>query len=441
MLYNSSLFLAFLLPSIVIFKRLSNYLKATFLLVLSLFFYASIDHRFIYTILSLTFFNYLLARFVVKTNFIFYFCVICNISTLFLFKFSSSLIYPIGMSYYIFQSLGYIFDVRSKQIEPEKSFSALLLYNLFFPRILAGPIEKYQHFNSQVNKLETNSSNITSGFNILLYGIIKKAIVSDRILKIYDYSILEKNKYELGVTLLLFLTSSFAVYIDFSAYSDMAFGLAKMFGIKITHNFNSPYSSNKFSTLWKRWHVSLYLWIKEYLFDPMKKLNLPGLKSRSLLIIFCFLLSGIWHSNFGGLLWGLSCGIFVVLDRKLERYYEYLHHVFRKMIVFILISFASFVYFIKDYNQLTKIIDHFNFLFSKKLFNSFISLNSLQSFDIALIIFLIPVIVFIDHKFSQDRNLPSRFNLAQQIALMTFFLFLWYAFGFSSTKPFIYSRV
>jgi alginate O-acetyltransferase complex protein AlgI len=441
MWYFLANFLVFLLPAIFIFDKIPTRYRWQYLLVLSLLFYASFDLTFLCVLVVLTLLNYFLSRFIVTNKIIFYTAVGINLLSLCLFKFSSSLLYPIGMSYYVFQSIGFLVDTRAKKMERESSFFHFLLYNLFFPRVLSGPIEKHGRFVDQLNNLQTDSNLITSGFTIFLYGVLKKTILSERIFKIYDYSILEKNKFELSTYLVFFFLSSFAVYIDFSAYSDMAYGLAKIFGIDLTHNFNSPYSSYKFSGLWKRWHVSLYLWIKEYVFEKLRFLNWPLINSRSILIMMCFLLSGIWHSNFGGVLWGLFCGIFVILDRLWDKKLSRLPYIARIGINFILISFASQLYFLKNSVQLINIVNHFSFGFSQLSLMGLLKQTGVQSLELGLVIATIPMVVLIDHYFSKDRGFVSRLNMKVRILLMTAFLLLWYSMGYSLGRPFMYSGV
>lgn len=441
MWYFLANFLVFLLPSIFIFDKIPTRYRWQFLLVLSLLFYASFDLVFLSVLIVLTLLNYFLSRYVITNKNIFYAAIGINLFSLCLFKFSSSLLYPIGMSYYVFQSIGFLVDTRSRKMERESNLYHFLLYNLFFSRVLSGPIEKHEHFVDQLKNLQTDSNLITSGFTIFLYGVLKKTILSERIFKIYDYSILEKNKFELSTYLLFFFLSSFAVYIDFSAYSDMAFGLAKIFGINLTHNFNSPYSSYKFSGLWKRWHVSLYLWIKEYVFEKLRLLNWPLINSRSILILICFLLSGIWHSNFGGVLWGLFCGVFVILDRTWDKQLSKLHYCVRIGINFILISFASQLYFLKNSVQLINIVNHFSFGFSQFSPLDLLKQTGVQTFELVLVLTTIPMVVLIDHYFSKDRDFVSRLNMKVRIFLMTAFLLLWYSMGYSLGRPFMYSGV
>ena len=437
-------FVILLLPAIFIFLKSPQEIRKFILLFYSILFYFTFSFHFLLILIILSSITFVLAKYVNKSRILFYFSLLINFGSLCLFKFSENLIYPIGMSFYVLQSTGYLIDKRS-QISPknetQNKFCDFLLYNLFFARVLSGPIEKFDHFKKQLIELKTNPQNIITGFTIFLFGILKKIILADRMIKLYDYSLLENTEFSLSVYMIIFIIAPFIVYFDFCAYSDMAYGLSRIFGINLTHNFQSPFSAKSLPDFWKRWHVSLYLWIKEYLFSNMKKMVLVSTSSSIIIVLFCFVVSGIWHSSFGGFFWGLSVGISVVLSLVFKEKIKKFGQTFNHLLILIVVSVSTQLYFLKSFKQLKNILINLSFNDNSMSLKSYLNKSDMQFFDILLVLFLIPVFLRIDYLFFNNRELFSINNSKKSIGLVVTLLLLWYFLSFSTFKPFVYSGV
>ena len=257
------------------------------------------NRRFIYLNLSL-FVNLGLLIFFKYWNFL-----IRNLFDLMgLFKFNSSvsipfseIILPLGLSYYIFQTIGYVLDVYRGSIHAEKSITQFTLFTLFFPKLLVGPIERANHFLPQLKKeIYFDKENITEGAKRIAWGLFKKLVVADRI-SIYHTSVMGSIANQSGGTILLAcILYTFQVYADFSGYTDMALGTARMFGFDLMENFKRPLLAKSISDFWRRWHISLSSWVNDYIFNPivLKKRDW-GVWGVFYGLVISFVVIGIWH--------------------------------------------------------------------------------------------------------------------------------------------------
>lgn len=216
-----------------------------------------------------------------------------------------SVILPVGISFYTFQTMSYSFDIYYKKLSPTKDFLSFATFVAFFPQLVAGPIERASNLLSQItSKRSFNRIQIVSGMKLILWGLFKKIAIADAIAPIVDdifsnYSTYPASTLILGVTLF-----SFQVYGDFSGYSDIAIGTSKLFGVELMSNFKFPNFSRNVAEYWQRWHVSLSTWFRHYVYIPLGGSRVSKLKSvRNICIIF--LVSGFWHgANWTFIFWG-----------------------------------------------------------------------------------------------------------------------------------------
>lgn len=214
-------------------------------------------------------------------------------------------ILPVGISFYTFQTMSYSFDIYYRKLKPTKDFLSFAAFVSFFPQLVAGPIERASNLLSQIiNKRTFNYNQSVSGLKLILWGLFKKVVIADSLAPIVDdiftnYSTYPASTLILGVTLF-----SFQVYGDFSGYSDIAIGTAKLFGIELMSNFKFPNFSRNVAEYWQRWHVSLSTWFRHYVYIPLGGSRVSKLKSvRNIIIIF--LVSGFWHgANWTFIFWG-----------------------------------------------------------------------------------------------------------------------------------------
>lgn len=215
---------------------------------------------------------------------------------------------PVGISFYTFQALSYSIDVYRGKIEPTRDIIAFFAFISFFPQLVAGPIERATNLLPQfLKRREFDYNTAVDGMRQILWGLFKKIVVADNCARGINSVFFWSTRADLpGSELLLAaMLFSFQIYADFSGYSDMAIGTAKLFGIRLTRNFNNPYFSRNITEFWRRWHISLMTWFRDYVFIPLGG-NRKGKVRYFRNILIVFLLSGLWHgANWTFVVWGL----------------------------------------------------------------------------------------------------------------------------------------
>jgi D-alanyl-lipoteichoic acid acyltransferase DltB (MBOAT superfamily) len=224
-----------------------------------------------------------------------------------------NIILPVGISFYTFQSLSYIFDIYKKQLDPEKNILTFFAFVSFFPQLVAGPIERARNLLPQFNHdRHFDYKAATDGMRLIAWGLFKKAVIADNISyyinEVYgDYAV-----YSGSTLLLAAIMFSVQIYCDFSGYSDMASGTSRLLGFRLMRNFAYPYFSRSIPEFWRRWHISLSGWFRDYLFYPLGASYGTKLRSiRNILIVFT--VSGLWHgANLTYIVWGLIHGLLMI---------------------------------------------------------------------------------------------------------------------------------
>jgi alginate O-acetyltransferase complex protein AlgI len=223
---------------------------------------------------------------------------------------------PIGISFFTFQALSYVIDVYFERTEPQKNLFNLALYVSLFPQLIAGPIVKYKDIEAQLLNREGTAESAYAGFKRFCFGLAKKVIVANTLAETVD-KIFAYQPSEIGGLLAWFaiILYTLQIYYDFSGYSDMAIGLGKVFGFHFAENFNYPYVARSVRDFWRRWHISLSSWFREYVYLPLGG-NRKGRARTYINLLIVFMLTGIWHgANLTFLVWGLYFGIFLVAER------------------------------------------------------------------------------------------------------------------------------
>ena len=360
MLFNSIDFAIFL-PVVAIlywtvFSKGGVKLRNAFLLVCSYFFYGMWDWRFLGLLIFSSTVDYVLGRLIggtadgerTKRKFLLALSLVVNLGILGFFKYanffidsveglftffgtelsvsSMNIILPVGISFYTFQSLSYIIDVYKKEAEPAKDIVAFLTFISFFPQLVAGPIERASHLLPQFNDIKKfDYEKAREGITEVFIGLFKKMVIADR-LAVYVDSVFQ-NAAEGGTaeiagfpSVLGLIFFAFQLYIDFSAYSQIAIGTAKILGFNLSTNFRRPYLSRSFNNFWERWHISLSQWMRDYIFIPLGGSRHGRSRTvRNLLVVFA--VSGLWHgASWNFVIWGIINALFViVLDPLLSR--------------------------------------------------------------------------------------------------------------------------
>jgi len=341
MLFSSPIFIFLFLPlTLLLFYLSSAKLKNGVLLFASLVFYAwggvSYSIILVVSILINYLFGYLVAR---KKNYRIYLGlgVGINLAILFYYKYANfivanlntlfrnfqikqieetNIILPIGISFFTFQAISYLVDVYRKEVDYQKNIVNLAMYISLFPQLIAGPIVRYHDIAGQLTKRKFTLEKFGKGVQRFIIGLSKKvllannfAFVADEIFD-SDFADLSTPTAWIGI-----VAYSFQIYFDFSGYSDMAIGLGKMFGFTFLENFNFPYISKSIREFWKRWHISLSTWFRDYLYIPLG--GNRGSRSRTYFnLLVVFLLTGFWHgASWSFIFWGAFHGLFLVLER------------------------------------------------------------------------------------------------------------------------------
>ena len=346
MLFVSLIFLFLFLPSVlIVYYSLIRWRKVQniFLFFSSLFFYAWGEPKFSLILLISILINWLLALLIDKSKYSFLektfliFDILFNLSLLFYYKYIDFTIYqinslfatnftltkvllPIGISFFTFQAISYVIDVykgkKDKTICAQINPINVGLYIAFFPQLIAGPIVRYNTFEQQIYDRKESLALFNNGVIRFMVGFSKKILLANSIGAIAD-RIFAYNPSELSVSLawLGAISYTFQIYFDFSGYSDMAIGLAKMFGFNFEENFNLPYKAISIREFWKRWHISLSSWFKDYVYIPLGGSNCSRLKNLFNLFIV-WLLTGIWHgANYTFVIWGLFYFVLLLLEK------------------------------------------------------------------------------------------------------------------------------
>lgn len=225
-------------------------------------------------------------------------------------------ILPIGISFFTFQAMSYVIDVYRNEARSQKNVFDFGLYVALFPQLIAGPIVKYSDVALQINDRTENIDKFTRGIKRFCYGLGKKVLIANTFAEVVD-NIYKLDLNNLGclLTIMLIISYAFQIYYDFSGYSDMAIGLGLMFGFEFKENFNYPYMSTSITEFWRRWHISLSTWFKEYVYIPLGG-NRHGLARTCLNLMIVFLLTGIWHgANFTFIIWGVIFGIIQIIEK------------------------------------------------------------------------------------------------------------------------------
>ena len=340
MVFSSSTFLVFFLPAVLLgYYIIHPRLRNPFLLAASLFFYAWGEPKFVLVMLLSILCNYLFARRIdqrrkrnLDGKLQLIAAVIFNIGLLIVFKYTNFLTYnlsrvfrgiavthialPIGISFFTFQALSYVVDVYRGE-EVQKNPLDLGLYISFFPQLIAGPIVRYRTIAAQLHERSESWDGFSEGTERFLVGLFKKIILANNLSLLADAAFAASpSEISVCFSWLGALAYTFQIYYDFSGYSDMAIGLGKMFGFQFLENFNYPYIAQSVTDFWRRWHISLSSWFRDYVYFPLggSHVSTKSKHIRNLLVVW--LLTGIWHgASWNFVLWGLVYFFLLVLEK------------------------------------------------------------------------------------------------------------------------------
>lgn len=349
---------------------------------------------------------------------------------------------PLGISFYTFQAMSYVIDVYRREVKAQKNFFHLLLYISLFPQLVAGPIVKYKDIEEQILSRTPSAAKRVYGMKRFLYGLGKKVLLSNVFGKYVDMVLgFEANQLSTGLVWMIMIMYTLQIYYDFSGYSDMAIGLGAMFGFDFKENFNYPYISKSIQEFWRRWHISLSTWFKEYVYIPLGG-NRKG-KTRTYINLFIvFLLTGFWHgASLTFIFWGLFHGFFMIIERLgfgkiLEKNpLKILNHFYTWVVVV-----CGWVFFrIDGMRQGLKFIKAM-FLYQKGEYNLMTCMNTEVVVVLVLGILLCGILQTIFPKFRAALYNREDLSVPQTAVLFAILFLCVISLSADSYNPFIYFR-
>ena len=476
MIFTSIEFLIFLPIVFLLYWSLfsRNYrLQNGYLLISSYIFYGWWDWRFLFLIFCSTFVDYHASLMIFnKKNkalkkLILFFSIFFNLGILGFFKyfnffidswisllkrtgfditdnFTYSIILPVGISFYTFQTMSYTIDTYHNKLKPTRDFVSFASFVSFFPQLVAGPIERANNLLPQILKLRSfKYLQGIEGLRLILWGLFKKVVIADNLANHVNIIFNDHTSYNGGVLFLILIYFSFQIYCDFSGYSDIAIGTAKLFGLELMSNFKFPYFAKDLSQFWKRWHISLSTWFRDYVYVPLGGSKRGKIKSiRNLFIVF--LISGMWHgANWTFIVWGFIHAIFyipiflrkkymITNKKKLEKSNSLFKNILRIGSTFIITTIAW------TFFRSSNVYEAFSYL-SYAIDNIAIPNSNRGGIIFIFILLLIEIGV---HKNERDLFKYSWLKTKSWrriLRLLTYYIFAFFIFHFSKfEKPFIY---
>lgn len=470
MLFSSLTFLFVFLPVVFVLyyipvfekRETENKKKNLILLAASLLFYAWGEPVYIVLMLISIYFNFTIGKDIEKNHLyigkrkrLLIFAVLFNIGVLGFFKYSGFLVeninslfslelsykalpLPIGISFYTFQALSYVIDVYRRDTESQNSLTDFALYISMFPQLIAGPIVQYSDIDTQLHEREYDKKKFSIGILFFIRGLGKKVIFANTAGAVFtEISGLEISGISVLTSWIGIIAYTLQIYFDFSGYSDMAIGLGKMFGFDLIQNFNFPYTAESITDFWRRWHISLSSWFRDYVYIPLGG-NRKGVKRQIINLSVVWLLTGLWHgASWNFVVWGVYYGLLLIIEKfilapVLEKIPRFIKHIGTLVLVIIGWVFFSF----------------------EDLGAAFEFLRTMFGFGGALIddggkyylsSYLIPLVIMALSAFGAYRDMPTvknkalRFFLQSVIYIIVFILSVVFLVS-DSYNPFLYFR-
>ena len=339
MVFSSLVFLCIFLPAVFLSYTLvpSKRVKNGILIVTSLLFYAYGEPVYVFLMIGSTIVNYFFGLLVEKGKKGRRVAVFLNLLLLGVFKYAGmaaetvnqltgagipvpQIVLPVGISFFTFQAMSYVIDVYRGQVDAQRSYWKVLLYISFFPQLIAGPIVKYYDIALEIENRQQNLTEVAEGFRRFCIGLSKKVLISNTVALAADAVFaLPVSRVNILTAWIGAISYLLQIYYDFSGYSDMAIGLGKMFGFHFKENFHYPYAAGSIQDFWRRWHMSLSTWFKEYLYIPLGGNRKGKIRTcvNKMVVFFC---TGLWHgASWTFVVWGLYHGVFLMIESFLPK--------------------------------------------------------------------------------------------------------------------------
>ena len=462
MLFTSISFLYYFLPIVlIIYFIVPKKYKNLILFIFSLIFYFYGEPKYIFLmileiliayigailidkykskkILILTLFIHIILLIIFKyTNFL-----TTNINNVFNTNFKLlNIALPIGISFYTFQIISYIVDVYKGKVKVQKSFLKLATYVSLFPQLIAGPIVRYEVIENELDNRKLSFEDFSIGVRRFTIGLAKKVLIANMLGELCTkFSLVDERS--IVLYWIFAISYMLQIYFDFSAYSDMAIGLGRMFGFHFLENFDYPYVSKSITEFWRRWHISLGSWFRDYVYIPLGGNRVSKIKHlRNILIVW--LLTGIWHgASWNFVIWGLMFGIILIIEKLfLKKYLEKLPNFIRRIYVLFIVM-ISFIIFNADTisDAISNIIGLFGF--NKETFINNYTIYYLKSYFIILVIAIIastPLIKKQLENMKKNKFMNKLINILEPIYIVSLLLIVTSYLIDNSYNPFLYFR-
>lgn len=466
MLFSSIIFIFYFLPVVLALyyltpKRYLN-IRNIILLIASLIFYSWGEPVYVFLMIYSAFFNYFMALQIAKSkhhggtgkgNMLF--TLVVNLFILCFFKYFgflmdtingilgtnlhyTALALPIGISFYTFQALSYIFDVYRDRVKPQYSLIKFALYLSLFPQLIAGPIVKYRDVAEQLEDRTTNLDKFGKGTVRFIFGLGKKVLLANNLGALHTAILALPDSQVSMVTYWIgMIAYTLQIYFDFSGYSDMAIDLGRMFGFEFMENFNYPYISRTITEFWRRWHISLSTWFREYLYFPLGG-NRVKVPRHMLNLMIVWSLTGLWHgASWNFVMWGTYYGVLLIMEkylygRYLEKAPPWAQHVYAMLIVMI-----GWVFFFSS--SLTAANHYLGVMFGAGAF-PFANMTTLYLLRTNIILLLLSGIISTPEPLKQFENLSKKNSPLSIVIMVTIFILSIAYLIYSSYNPFLYFR-
>lgn len=458
MLFNSFIFFFFLFLVLTVFYSLKNQLfKKYWLLLSSFFFYGYFNWKLLGILLLCIVCNYYIALMIRDAKKVFQHWliigVVFNLTLLIFFKYFNffidsfnevakilgftitpfylNIVLPIGISFYVFKAIAYLVDVSRKEIAPTKKILDFALYLSFFPQLIAGPIQRANYIFPQLSSsLTPSKTQFKDAFFLISIGLFQKTMIGDACGKMVDPIFFDLTKYSSFEIISAVLLFTFQIYADFAGYSNIARGLAKLFGMELTINFKQPYRSKNVKEFWSRWHISLSTWLRDYLYIPLggnRKGNFILYRN----IIIVMLLGGLWHgAGWNFMLWGVYHALLLMIyhTTKAVSLPKYLNNI----VTFIAIVIGWGIFRLEDFAQFTVFMEQVSVMDLGDFYGRFIKMI----FTYGGVLFLIDWLQIKyknDAIFTNFKNQPFAFGVTASLFVVSLFYILT-----KDSSPFIY---
>ena len=467
MVFSSLFFYFIFLPLFLILyyvvpKQIKNYI----LLIFSLVFYAWGEPIYVLLMLGMTLSDFLLGLLMqrfdsspAKRKICLILSIVIDLSCLAFFKYATFLVgsfnslfklsipfkeiaLPIGISFFTFQTMSYTIDLYRREINVEKNYAEYLMYVSMFPQLIAGPIVRYKTVKAELHERAISKSDVAEGFLRFIFGLLKKVLLANRVGPVFDAALATQNP----TTVFAWLGAvafTLQLYLDFSAYSDMAIGLGKMLGFKFSENFNYPLISNSVTDFWRRWHISLSTWFRDYVYIPLGG-NRCKIPRQIFNLAVVWFLTGLWHgASWNYVIWGVYYGILLCLEKfiygkALEKAPKFLRHIY--LCIIVVVGFTVFA--IEDFS---KLLPYLASMFTAR--GGFVGkdiLFYLQNYGFVLVVSILvstPIFPFLKKKISSFGQAAKKVSYAISAVILLILFVVAISYMVSDTyNPFLYFR-